>query len=56
MRWKKASRSMTNQECTEVSHDLPEHVAVRDSKNPTGPVLIFDEESWRAFIRDVQRT
>jgi len=27
-----------------------EVVAVRDSKNPDGPVLIFDMTEWRDFI------
>ncbi|MET8243314.1 DUF397 domain-containing protein [Streptomyces sp. NPDC005202] len=26
---------------------------VRDSKNPTGPVISFSREAWRAFIAHV---
>jgi hypothetical protein len=25
-------------------------VGVRDSKDPTGPVLVFTPDAWRAFI------
>ena len=28
-------------------------VAVRDSKDPTGPVLLFDPQVWVAFVRGV---
>jgi hypothetical protein len=48
MPWKKSSRS-GNSGCVEVALD-PALVAVRDSKNPTGPVLHFEPENWRAFI------
>jgi hypothetical protein len=48
--WKKSSKSGANGgECAEVrQHD--DAVQVRDSKNPTGPVLTFDRDQWRAFI------
>ncbi|WP_280231501.1 DUF397 domain-containing protein [Nocardia cyriacigeorgica] len=49
-RWFKSSRSVQGKECVEVAH-LPEaHVAVRDSKNPTGPALIFTPTAWDAFL------
>ncbi|MGY5279459.1 DUF397 domain-containing protein, partial [Nocardia gipuzkoensis] len=30
------------------------HVGVRDSKNPTGPVLRFTPNQWDAFAADVR--
>ncbi|TDD21356.1 DUF397 domain-containing protein [Nonomuraea diastatica] len=30
------------------------HRAVRDSKNPTGPALIFTPGEWNAFISGVK--
>lgn len=29
-------------------------VAVRDSKDPTGPVLHFHADAWRAFMRSIK--
>ncbi|WP_036500685.1 MULTISPECIES: DUF397 domain-containing protein [Nocardia] len=47
--WFKSSRSSSGKECVEVAH-LPEgHVGVRDSKNPTGPALVFAPADWDAF-------
>lgn len=35
--------------CVEVSF-LPAGIAVRDSKDPTGPALIFTTAEWSAFL------
>jgi hypothetical protein len=32
-----------------VARNLPEAVAVRDSKDPHGPALIFTRADWTAF-------
>jgi hypothetical protein len=50
--WRKARASGANgEQCVEVATNLPGLVAVRDSKNPTGPVLCFTPEEWAAFLR-----
>ncbi|TLF81130.1 DUF397 domain-containing protein [Nocardia cyriacigeorgica] len=49
-RWFKSVRSGTGGECVEVAHLPTAHVAVRDSKNPTGPALIFTPTAWDAFL------
>jgi hypothetical protein len=49
--WKKAPRSNGNggNNCVEVAF-LDNVVAVRDSKNRTGPALIFTRAEWAAFV------
>jgi Domain of unknown function (DUF397) len=50
IRWTKASASYANGDCVEVA-SLPDgRVAVRDSKDPAGPVLQFSASEWRAFL------
>ena len=46
--WRKSSHSGNNG-CVEVAF-VQGRVAVRDSKDRTGPVLVFDRHEWEAFI------
>ncbi|TDC00855.1 DUF397 domain-containing protein [Micromonospora fluostatini] len=53
--WRKSTRS-GNGECVEVAVDLPGVVAVRDSKDPHGPVLAFTRVAWRSFAHATPRS
>jgi hypothetical protein len=50
--WRKSSFS--NASCVEVAPYGDGGVAVRDSKNPLGAVLIYEDHEWRAFIAGVR--
>lgn len=46
--WRKSSRSGDQGACVEMAPVGP-GVAVRDSKDPDGPVLLFSPAAWAAF-------
>jgi hypothetical protein len=50
--WKKSSYSAVS-DCVEVAL-LDGQVAVRDSKDRHGPVLLFTSREWRAFVAGVR--
>jgi hypothetical protein len=53
--WRKASRSGNNGgNCVEVARNLPGVIAVRDSKDPAGPVLRFSRGDWAAFVAGIR--
>ncbi|WP_433711814.1 DUF397 domain-containing protein [Nocardia sp. CA-084685] len=52
-RWFKSTRSSGGKECVEVAFLDGDQVGVRDSKNPTGPALVFSPSQWDAFTAGV---
>ncbi|MFG1697240.1 DUF397 domain-containing protein [Nonomuraea sp. NPDC049309] len=48
--WVKSSLSGGGNNCVEVARNLPGVVAVRDSKDPQGPALVFTHAEWAAFL------
>ena len=53
--WRKSSYSGSNGgDCVEVARTLPAAVAVRDSKDPDGPKLIFTPADWTAFTKTIR--
>ena len=49
LEWRKARRSMSNGACVEVA-SLTAGTAVRDSKDPAGPVLYYAAAVWSSFV------
>ncbi|MDX2599635.1 DUF397 domain-containing protein [Streptomyces caniscabiei] len=48
--FKKSSASQgANTDCVEVAHTADGGRAIRDSKDPRGPVLFFASSEWEAF-------
>ncbi|MEU1550133.1 DUF397 domain-containing protein [Nocardia sp. NPDC005745] len=48
-KWFKSIHSGEADACVEVAWLAAGHVGVRDSKNPTGPALVFTPDQWNAF-------
>ncbi|WP_405958671.1 DUF397 domain-containing protein [Streptomyces phaeochromogenes] len=38
----------------EIAPGIPDIVPVRDSKNPTGPVLLIQRSAWAVFVAGVR--
>jgi hypothetical protein len=54
-KWRKASRSGTNGDaCIEVATNVVGVVAVRDSKDASGPKLVVDPADWREFVTSLR--
>lgn len=52
--WRKSSYSGTSGNCIEVAELTDGARAVRDSKDPNGPALVFTPAEWAAFTAGVR--
>ena len=52
--WRKASLSATNGGCVEIAANIPDVVAVRDSKSPEGGAHVVDQAVFAAFLADAK--
>jgi Domain of unknown function (DUF397) len=52
--WRKSTHSNGQAECVEIAANLPGITAIRDSKNPDGPILAFGHGQWHAFTVEVK--
>ncbi|GAA2441642.1 DUF397 domain-containing protein [Streptomyces sp. NPDC051041] len=59
VRWLRSSYSTGANNCVETARPgagpLAGLLAVRDSKNPAGPALLFSPDSWADFTAGVHR-
>ena len=53
-KWRKSTYSTAEGNCIEVASNPVGTVAVRDSKNPSGPVLALSPEDWQTFVASVR--
>lgn len=51
--WRVSSRSAGNGACVEVAI-RSDGAALRDSKDPDGPVLLFTAAAWRRFLTTIR--
>ncbi|WP_316529320.1 DUF397 domain-containing protein [Kitasatospora brasiliensis] len=51
-KWRKSMYSNNGGDCVEVDDAHPGRV--RDSKDPSGPALIFAAEAWGSFVSAVR--
>lgn len=55
--WRKSSKSGDDGGlCVEVADNVPGVVVVRDSKNPSGPFLVFSRAEWAAFLAEIRNS
>lgn len=51
--WRKSTKSIDGN-CVEVSATA-DHVLVRNSQDPNGPVLAFTREEWNGLLRRIKQ-
>ncbi|MFD8784629.1 DUF397 domain-containing protein [Kitasatospora sp. NPDC059599] len=52
--WRKSTYSGGSNGCVEVADGVPGLMPVRDSKDPSGPTLVFPAHTWQAFVTAVR--
>lgn len=53
--WRKATRSSSgNGGCVEIANNLPDIVAIRDSKRPEDGAHVVEPTAFAAFLADVK--
>lgn len=51
--WRKADSSTANGQCVEIA-SAAGNIAIRDSKDPDGPILVYTHSEFRAFLDGVR--
>ena len=53
--WFKSSKSSANGQCITCARLPSGGMAVKDSKNPDGPALLFPANKWQTFANEIKR-
>jgi Domain of unknown function (DUF397) len=53
-RWRKSARSSAQGNCVELAKLAGAEVAIRNSRHPQGPALVFTEAELDAFLEGVK--
>jgi hypothetical protein len=52
--WRKSARSSAQGNCVELARLAGDQVAIRNSRHPQGPALVFTEAELDAFLEGVK--
>ncbi|MEU8925794.1 DUF397 domain-containing protein [Kitasatospora sp. NPDC048545] len=52
--WRKSTYSGSGGQCVEVADGFTGIVPVRDSKDPSGPALVFPSSAWQSFVTAIR--
>ena len=53
-KWRKSRHSNPSGNCVEIAMLPEQRVAVRDSRRPDGPALLFSRAAWETFLRSLR--
>src|SRR5262249_59616934 len=53
-KWRKSRHSNPSGNCVEMARLPGQRVAVRDSRRPDGPALLFSQAAWETFLRGLR--
>jgi hypothetical protein len=53
-KWRKSRHSNPSGNCVEIARLPGQGVAVRDSRRPDGPALLFSHAAWETFLRSLR--
>jgi hypothetical protein len=53
-KWRKSRHSNPSGNCVEMASLPGGRVAVRDSRRPDGPALLFTRTAWETFLRGLR--
>jgi hypothetical protein len=52
--WRKSTRSIGNGQCVEAARTSNGCLAMRDSTDKSGPVILISQREWSNFLRKIK--